>query len=40
MLRSQYFACCAEVDASLGVLFDFLKDRGLWDNTVIIFTAE
>lgn len=40
MLRSQYYACCAEVDASLGVLFDFLKRRGLWDKTIIIFTAE
>ena len=40
MLRSQYYACCAEVDASFGRLFEFLKERGMWDKTVIIFTAE
>ena len=40
MLRSQYLACCAEVDNSLGKLFDFLKERGEWDKTMVIFTAD
>lgn len=40
ILRSQYLACCAEVDNSLGKLFDFLKERGEWDKTMVIFTAD
>jgi arylsulfatase A-like enzyme len=40
VLRSQYFACCEEVDSGLGQLFDFLRERDEWKNTMVIFTAE
>jgi len=36
---SSDWACCAEVDAQLGRLFDFLKERGEWDRTLVIFTG-
>jgi arylsulfatase A-like enzyme len=40
LLRSQYWATCAETDAQLGRLFDFLRERGEWERTVVIFTAD
>lgn len=38
--RGRYYACCAEVDAGLGGLFEFLRERGEYDKTLIIFTAD
>ncbi len=35
-----YMGLIAQLDAHLGRLFDFLKTRGLWDNTVIVFTSD
>lgn len=40
VLKSQYYAVCAETDAQLGRLFNFLRARGEWDRTVVVFTAD
>ena len=39
-LRAQYFANVTLVDRQLGKVFDTLKESGMWDNTVIVFTSE
>ena len=39
-LRATYYGMIAEVDAQLGVLFEGLKVRGLWQNTLIVLTAD
>lgn len=39
-LKSSYFGLMSEVDANLGRLFAFLKERGLWENTYIVFTSD
>lgn len=39
-LKASYFGLMTEVDANLGRLFDFLKQRGHWDDTLIIFTSD
>ncbi len=39
-LKSAYFGLMSEVDANLGRLFEHLKDQGLWDNTLIVFTSD
>ncbi|AQT69098.1 Choline-sulfatase [Anaerohalosphaera lusitana] len=36
----QYYAMITQLDANLGRLFAELKRLGLWDSTVIIFTAD
>ncbi len=38
--RSQYFGMISAVDREIGRLVDYLRDRGLWENTVIIVTAD
>ena len=38
--RAQYFGLMSEVDDNLGRLFDFLKKRGDWSETLIIFTSD
>lgn len=38
--RAQYFGLIKEVDDNLGRLFDFLKQTGQWDNTLIMFTSD
>jgi iduronate 2-sulfatase len=35
-----YHACISYIDAQLGLLFDSLKLRGLWDDTIVIFTSD
>ncbi len=35
-----YLRCVKGVDDNLGKLFKFLKEEGLWDNTVIIYTGD
>lgn len=35
-----YHACVSFVDAQLGMLFDSLKENGLWDNTIVVFTSD
>lgn len=39
-LKASYFGLMSEVDANLGRLFDYLKGKGLWDNTLIVFTSD
>ena len=35
-----YLACCNSVDTNFGRLIQALKDEGLYDNTVIIYTSD
>ncbi|MEM6344089.1 MAG: sulfatase [Bacteroidota bacterium] len=36
----RYLRCVKGVDDNLGRLFAYLKEEGLWDNTVIIYTGD
>jgi len=36
----RYLRCVKGVDDNLKILFDFLKEEGLWGNTVIIYTGD
>ena len=40
MLRSIYFGLATEVDHHLGRVFDFLKETGQYDNTLVVVTAD
>ncbi len=35
-----YLACCNRVDLNFGRLIQALKDKGLYDNTIIIYTSD
>jgi arylsulfatase A-like enzyme len=35
-----YLACIAGVDESVGVILDYLKESGLEDNTVVMYSAD
>lgn len=39
-LRACYYGMISELDACLGRLFETLKARGQWDNTLVIFTSD
>lgn len=39
-LRSRYLAKVAMVDRWLGVLLDVLDERGLWEDTAVLFTTD
>lgn len=39
-MRATYFGLMTEVDDCLGRVFDHLDSKGLWDNTLIIFTSD
>lgn len=39
-IRATYYGMVAEVDAQLGRVFAALRDRGLWDDTVIVLTSD
>jgi arylsulfatase A-like enzyme len=39
-VRARYLAKVAMVDRWLGVLFDVLDDRGLWDDTAVVLTTD
>jgi arylsulfatase A-like enzyme len=39
-LRAIYHGMITETDAQLGRIFAALKARGLWENTVIVFTSD
>lgn len=39
-LKAVYYGLMSEVDAALGRVFAMLKETGLWDNTLIIFTSD
>lgn len=39
-LRTQYFGLVTAVDSEIGRLTDHLRRIGLWDNTIIVITAD
>lgn len=39
-IRAFYYAMCAEADAMLGQIIASLRDTGLLNNTIVIFTAD
>jgi arylsulfatase A-like enzyme len=39
-LRAQYYGMIGEVDEQLGRLWTFLRDRGAWDDTFVVVTAD
>jgi arylsulfatase A-like enzyme len=39
-LRMLYAGEVAKVDAAIGLLFDGLKERGAWDDALVLFTAD
>lgn len=39
-MRHAYAALAAEADHHIGRIFDWLKAKGLWENTIVIFTAD
>ena len=38
--RAQYYGMISEVDYQLGRVWEFLRARGEWDNTLIVVTAD
>ena len=39
-LRAQYYGMISEVDAQLGRIWQALRTGGMWDNTLIVVTAD
>jgi arylsulfatase A-like enzyme len=39
-IKATYFGMIAEVDTQLAKLFDAIKARGEWDDTLVIFTSD
>lgn len=37
---AHYFACVSGVDIQVGRMMDFLKEEGLYENTIFIFTSD
>ncbi len=40
LLKAVYYGLMSRVDAEMGRLWAFLRETGLWDNTLIIFTSD
>ena len=40
LIRSVYYGLISEVDAQIGRLMRGLRDKGLWQNTVIVVTSD
>ncbi len=40
IIRAVYYGMIAEVDAQLGRIFDTLRERGDWNNTIVVFTSD
>ncbi len=36
----RYLRCVKGVDDNLGRFFDYLKKKGLWENTIIVYTSD
>lgn len=36
----EYYAIISHVDAQIGRIIDAVKKNGMWDNTIIVFTAD
>lgn len=39
-LRAMYFGFVTQLDAALGELFKGMKEKGLFENTIIVFTSD
>lgn len=39
-IKATYYGMISEVDAQLGRVFDAIRARGEWDDTVVIFTSD
>jgi arylsulfatase A-like enzyme len=39
-LRATYYGMMTEVDAQLGRLIDGLRERGVWDDTLVVLTSD
>lgn len=39
-MRATYYGLMSEVDDQLGRVFQFLKDTGQWEDTLIVFTSD
>ncbi len=39
-LISRYWGLCSQVDHHCGTILNTLKDCGLWDDTIIVFTSD
>ncbi len=37
---AKYLGCCKSLDENVGRLEKYLKEKGLWENTVVIYTAD
>ena len=35
-----YLGCCHSLDANVGRLVDTLKQQGMWENTILVYTAD
>lgn len=35
-----YLGCCHSLDANVGRLVDTLKEKGMWDNTILFYTSD
>ena len=40
LLRNYYYACVSFVDYQISRMLQVLKDRGLYDNTIIVFSSD
>ena len=38
--RATYYGLITEIDDHLGRLFAYMKENGLWENTLILFTSD
>lgn len=39
MLKA-YYACVSTIDSQIGRILDYLRDRGMLDNTIVAFTSD
>ncbi len=39
-LRSVYFGLLTEIDDHLGCVFDYLRETGQWETTLVVFTSD
>lgn len=40
LLRNYYYACISFVDYQIGRILQALKERGMYDNTIIVFSSD
>jgi arylsulfatase A-like enzyme len=39
-LRKHYYALCTLVDEQVGHILEALRRKGLWENTIVVFTSD